>query len=205
MLGASLAAGLLGLGVAASAFGAPANDDDLQNLFISPCGQPFRASISKLYPIVDWFKQADTNADGKIDRAEFSADADQFFKKLDRNGDGVLSSEEVYIYEHYLVPEILHGTQDLTPAPLQGEDGTPLPPKPILTNEGAAFFGLFNDPEPLMSADRNFDFRITQKEFLEQSARRFAVLDPKGLGYFTLADLPKTPFEAAAHARRAPR
>jgi Ca2+-binding EF-hand superfamily protein len=199
----AMAACLIACVAAVSAIAAPGKDDETQNLFISPSGEPFLQFASKPYPIVDWFKRVDTNGDGKIDKAEFSADAAQFFKTLDRNGDGVLSSEEVYIYEHYMVPEILNGDQETPPSePIENPDGTTSPPKPILTNEGAAFFGLLNDPEPVMSADRNFDFRVTRKEFLDQADRHFAMLDPKGKGYFTLDDLPKTPFEAAMHARR---
>ena len=89
------------------------DDDDtrgIPNLFISPCGEPFRADDGAPYPIVDWFKQADANGDEKVDRDEFKADADRFFKKLDLNGDGALSRSEISAYEHRWVPEILGGT-----------------------------------------------------------------------------------------------
>jgi len=215
LLCASLAACLI-------AVGAAAKDDETQTLFISPCGQPFLGLGSEPYPIVAWFKQVDANGDGKIDRDEFRADAEQFFKTLDRNGDGVISSEEVYIYENLMVPEILNRDHaaigsGIIRASLQGEsgaklqkvqdsgDGSDTPPKPMLTNQGAAFFGLFNDPEPVMSADRNFDFNITHKEFMDQSDRHFVRLDTKGRGYFTLDDLPKTPAESYFHSRRTAR
>lgn len=84
------------------------DDDDLPpNVFISPCGKPFRAPMSAPYPVVDWFKQADTNGDGKLDHAEFMADAEAFFKVLDLNGDGVLDGYEIQVYEHRVAPEIL--------------------------------------------------------------------------------------------------
>jgi hypothetical protein len=90
----------------------------LTQLFISPCGEPFRAKASDPYPVVVWFNRADTDHDGQLDRAEFVADAMQFFQKLDANGDGVVDSRELYYYEHITVPEIMVGqppTSALTP------------------------------------------------------------------------------------------
>jgi len=85
-------------------FGLP---EDPGNVFISPCGRPFRAKPGQPYPVADWFRMADANADGKLDRAEFIADSLAFFKLLDRNGDGVISPAEVAFYEQRIAPEVL--------------------------------------------------------------------------------------------------
>ena len=48
---------------------APAYADDLDgppNVFISPCGEPFRAKLDQPYPVADWFKQADKNGEFKV-------------------------------------------------------------------------------------------------------------------------------------------
>lgn len=219
-------AGLFALSVAGAAFG----DDQEVNLFISPCGEPFTAPQSEPYPVVKWFNKVDANGDGKVDKAEFTANAEAFFKRLDRNGDDVLTSDEIYIYEHQIVPVILNQGQasirsGLIRVSLQagpgGMDSTlpsesytlpggssdshdsgDAPPAKENPIQGAAFFSLFADPEPVMSADRNFDFKISHKEFIDQSNRRFAQLDKDGKGYFVLADLPRTPAEIFAHAKR---
>ena len=86
---------------------ARAQDSGPQNLFISPCGEPFVAPTSAPYPIVNWFNGADANHDGKLDAVEFTNDSDRFFAVLDRNHDGFIDFREVNIYEHVFVPEIL--------------------------------------------------------------------------------------------------
>ncbi len=107
-LGWSLAALAVAPGATGSlALAAPDEGDATPNVFISPCGQPFRARITDPYPVVVWFKQADKNGDGKLDRGEFLADAEAFFKLLDVNGDGVIDSREVSRYEHAIAPEVL--------------------------------------------------------------------------------------------------
>ena len=80
---------------------------EFQNLFISPCGEPFYAPKSDAYPIVKWFAGADANHDGKLDIDEMRNDAARFFQVLDQNGDGVIDNLEVNYYEHRIVPQIL--------------------------------------------------------------------------------------------------
>jgi hypothetical protein len=99
---AALAAGLGGARLAR------AQDGDLPpNVFISPCGQPFRAPMSAPYPVVDWFKQANKKGDGQLTHAEFVADAAAFFDILDRSHQGVLEPYDIEVYEHRVAPEIL--------------------------------------------------------------------------------------------------
>jgi hypothetical protein len=106
----TLASGSLAAGGLLGSLAAPASaaaDDGAPNVFFSPHGQPFRAPVGAPYPVVDWFRAADRNGDGKLDRDEFVADAAAFFTFLDLKGDGVLDSEEISFYEHRIAPEVL--------------------------------------------------------------------------------------------------
>jgi hypothetical protein len=200
---------------AASAVPAAARDpDDWPNVFFSPMGKPFRAKMGAPYPVVDWFKEADKDGDGKLDHAEFMADAAAFFDLLDLNHDGALSSYEVAVYEHTVAPEILGynvPVSDLRGArSVPGHDGARLwlaqmaQPQVGLEQpneatavtetipEGAAPFGLLETPEPLAAADIDFSGIILKANFLKLADRRFNTLDHNQDGYLTLAKLPKT-------------
>jgi hypothetical protein len=96
------------------------------NVFISPPGRPFRAKADAPYPVIEWFKLADANGDGKIDHAEFLADSMAFFKFLDRNGDGVISPQEIAYYEQRIAPEVLGMRVEV------GGRGTATVAKPLL-------------------------------------------------------------------------
>ena len=188
------------------------------NLFISPCGEPFEAPKSAPYPVVKWFNGADANHDGKLDIDEMRNDAARFFKELDRNHDGIIDGSEVTFYEYRIVPEILspnaaldggivrvsmqRGVDPIDP----GGGGAPgqdsITRQRLNDNQGAVFYSLFREPEPVRSADRNFDYRITLKEFLDHSDRHFKALDKDAKGFLTLADLPKTDAEKQAKAHR---
>jgi hypothetical protein len=214
---------LLLAGLAAAALATPslaaqnnALADDV-NLFISPCGEPIVADKKDAYPVVKWFKRADSNGDDKLDIEEMRADASRFFGFLDRNHDGVIDGAEVTIYETQIAPEILsqsgaletgiikvdlqRGVDSVNPGGASPGDENVYRPR-LNTSQGAVFYSLFREPEPVRSADRNFDYRITLKEFQDHSDRHFKALDVGNKGFLTLADLPKTDAEKQAKAHR---
>ncbi|HSZ51186.1 MAG TPA: hypothetical protein VK801_06415 [Caulobacteraceae bacterium] len=194
------------------------------NTFISPCGEPFRAKRGAPYPVADWFRQVDKNSDGKIDRTEFNADAESFFKVLDRNRDGVLSPYEVNYYELRIAPEVvgMHVDARLVPferdgarlwlaqyggpggggvppaAPPSSEPITPATPQPDISADqtaGASPYSFFDEPEPVAAADVHFRGIISKDDFITLSNTHFDTLDRAERGYLTLETLPKTPVQ----------
>ena len=166
--------------------------------FISPMGEPFHAPFDKPYPSAIWFAQADTDHDGKLSRAEFRADAMRFFKLLDVNGDGKISDMETIRYEHQVAPEIITATVDTsdTQAPPSAEDNGSAVHTPLSSiRQGASFFSFLNDPEPVRSADADFNNKVSVDEWMAMADRKFKALDPDDTGYLTLSTLPKTPAE----------
>ena len=137
------------------------------HLFLSPSGEPFRRSPATPNPFDVWFDRADANHDGKIDRAEFRADAAAFFKRLDTNSDGVIDGFEVNAYEHDVAPELVSevenrafgGAQRVYRGAADGsghsrhggwqQDGAGSEPEPPPERGHAA---LLNEPEPVSGA-----------------------------------------------------
>jgi hypothetical protein len=209
---------------AAPALAQQARPSGPYTLFISPCGEPFRAPGGKPYPVLAWFDRTDANHDGAIDRAEFRADAQRFFAVLDADHNGTVSGLEVSRYEHEIAPEILSGLRlsalgrprvilaqydpNYSDIPTVSADATRLPgdqPPPVdpASTEGAAMFNLLAEPEPVASSDGNFDGRITAAEFQAAADRRFKRLDRNGDGKLTLHELPQTVQQrVAAQTRR---
>jgi hypothetical protein len=206
---------LLGLSafVPTSAICALDDNIDYPNVFISPHGKPFRAKAAAPYPVADWFREADKNGDGKLDHAEFLADAEAFFTVLDLNKDGRLTRVEILVYEHNIAPEVLGGRVDvgerdgahLWLAQSVGtgmDDSLVMPPTPPdgkqgldESGQGAAPYSLFEEPEPIMTADFNVDSVILKRNFLQVADMHFTALDTANAGFITLGKLHKTPVQ----------
>lgn len=74
--------------------------------FISPMGEPFRAHSKSDDTLADWFRKADRNGDGVLTADEMVADADRFFRTLDTNHDGQIDPDELANYEYEIAPDV---------------------------------------------------------------------------------------------------
>ncbi|MBN9319833.1 MAG: hypothetical protein BGN86_00725 [Caulobacterales bacterium 68-7] len=179
-----------------------------ENLFIAPSGEPFRSPPGAAYPVSVWFARADADHDGRLTLKEFVDDSLTFFKQLDVNNDGVIDGFEAGAYERTIVPELSAQRADRGfRAPARRERtggflGFGSRPAPIRTAEGAALYGLINEPQPVSSSDGDLDRRITLAEATTAATRRFRRLDTDNDGVLRLDTLPKTPAQTALEAGR---
>jgi Ca2+-binding EF-hand superfamily protein len=170
--------------------------------FISPMGEPFHTQAGEKAPEDLWFEHADTNQDGRITRAEFTADAGRFFRTLDTDHDGRIGSQEIQHYEDDIAPETLGGGESSrrgrvtratrTAADEDNVTNTYLTPPETYDagNMGAARFSYLDLPEPVAAADVNFDRIVSPREFLDAVNLRFDALDANHDGVLTRDELP---------------
>lgn len=171
-------------------------------LFISPSGQPFRAPPGAPYPVAAWFAQADANHDGRISRDEFRADAEAFFRLVDTDGDGAIGMREVSAYEDNIVPEITGlGSPGFGGGGRRGSSGRG-GGDAFGGPQGAAWYSLLNEPQPIRSADADFSMSVSQAEWRAATERRFGVLDRNANGVLTLDELPRTPTQSSPRGTR---
>ena len=190
------AAGAQAAAVPPASTAAPARQG-LGRAFISPMGEPFVGRTPGEDGLVVWFTQADANHDGILTADEMAADADRFFKTLDLNHDGEIDPDEVTNYEAYVVPD-LRVDPIFTAADLPGGEHV----QHVDDETNAGRMGLLKIPEPVTSADTNFDRGVSTAEFDAAAKQRFQLLDSKNSGALTLRDLQVIRTAASTDARR---
>jgi hypothetical protein len=191
------------------------------SLFLSPMGEPFRSEDPAADNVGAWFNNADTDRDGSLTLAEMEADAGRFFTALDANRDGELGPEEVSAYETNIAPEVQLGMQMRArfggPGGWggrrgggggggwgghrrggEGEGGGGGGRRPGGGEfdeglEGGGRFSFLNIPEPVISADADFNRGVSRAEFVRAAGQRFLLLDADKNGRLTRAELPALP------------
>ena len=175
-------------------------------------GEPFHPKSREDDGLADWFMQADRNHDGKLTMAEMQQDAERFFAVLDLNHDGEIDPDEITHYEEAVAPEIRSGDHFEVASfgsgdrpgggeamgggrgghrrggggrrarSFSGDSATD-------QHQGAGRYGLLDLPEPVSSADADFNRGVSMNEFRSAAQQRFQALDIDHKGFLTLPDL----------------
>ena len=205
-------------------------------IFVSPFGEPFKSQPGEPYPVAAWFAGADANGDGALMLDEFTADGMRYFAVLDRSGDDGISPAEVAAYEAtvdraFLAMDVPMGGPGGGPrrgggrpsAPLNmaepqqgGNSGMdqglgsdrPRAQRSSASSSRIAQAGLLGVPQPVKSADTDFNQTITRQEWEAVAQRWFGLLDKDHDGRLTLAELPQTAMQRGVPlngGRRPPR
>lgn len=170
--------------------------------FISPMGEPFRQKVPRDDPLADWFHQADRNHDGYLTVDEMVEDADRFFAMLDTSHDGQIDPEEIDYYEQVIAPEVKGEPFALRGDPMPTIDANDVPEDSGKyatrvtsggghdhSSEGAGRYALIDNPEPVTSADTDFNGSVSLQEFRAAARRRFNLLDQSQTGRILLSQL----------------
>lgn len=166
--------------------------------FMSPMGEPFQGRAGGESGLAVWFQQADLNHDGAITRDEMTADAQRFFETLDTNHDGEIDPDETMHYEQVIAPQVRTGF--ILASQNSGEtSGNQGRRSRGYRDFAGAFggndearaggFGLLQIPEPITSADTDFNRGVSALEFKNAAVQRFARLDVDHTGRLTLSEL----------------
>lgn len=163
-------------------------------LFVSPMGEPFLGDRENP-PAQAWFTGADADKDGKISLFEFQDDALRFFKTLDLDGSGEIDPRENERYE-ILIQQAIgqaggRAGRNMQTANTDTLDG-PAKSTQYVRRGGASAYNWLGIPQPVISADINFNRGVTTQEFDRAAVTRFRLLDTNGDFNLDKAELPKT-------------
>lgn len=197
--------------------------------FMSPMGEPFFGRTPDEDGLTVWFEQTDRNHDGSLTADEMVEDAQRFFLTLDTNHDGEIDPDEITHYEDVIAPEVRIGP--IPPPESQaagnqqeggqggggrrggggrghrgrGGGGSGFGGEFGGGNDeaGAGRYGLLQIPEPVISADADFNRGVSADEFGKAAIERFQLLDVSHTGRLTLSQL-EAIRQAAVSAARHP-
>ena len=125
---------------------------------------------------------ADTDQDGKISRAEFMAQSSERFAKLDANGDGRISGDEMKA----MMERMREGSRMGGRHSMGGEAaGAMMPPPP----PGAMGGRHGHHGARLARLDTNQDGKISRDEMRADADKHFDKLDTNGDGFVDQAEM----------------
>ena len=156
----------------------------LGRAFMSPMGEPFYGRTPGEDGLIVWFAQADANHDGSLTSDEVTSDAVRFFQTLDLNHDGEIDPDEISHYEVDIAPQ-LRARSFVSVRTLPGGEQE----ENVDDESAAGRYGLLQIPEPVSSADSNFNRGVSLDEFRKTAAARFRLLDVNHAGRLTLPEL----------------
>ncbi|HEX8571433.1 MAG TPA: hypothetical protein VF759_01635 [Allosphingosinicella sp.] len=164
--------------------------------FLSPMGEPFRASGAGSDLVGKWFAGADSDGDASLTLAELQGDAGRFFEALDGDRDGEIGPAEIARYENEVAPEVQVGLQ------MRGTGvgdwrgpGSRRRRVEVYGDglEGAGRYAFLNIPHPVMASDFDMNRGVSRAEFDRAAAQRFELLDSNRDGRLDRAELPPLP------------
>jgi hypothetical protein len=188
-------------------------------------GEPFFGAAAGQDGLSAWFAETDRNHDGVITADEMTTDAQRFFERLDTDHDGEIDPEEIARYENVIAPEVRRGPPlgvEASPASAEGgghggghggwhggrghHGGGGFAGGFGADDEASAGrFGLLQIPEPVASADADFNRGVSSDEFRRAAVQRFQLLDADHKGRLTLSQLEDIRHAASSAAKRPPK
>lgn len=158
-----------------------------QGLIFTPNGEPLiwaaRQGPACEEALGKWMGRVDSNKDGVIDRAEFMADADAQFARMDTDHDNFITADELSALRLPYLKEPAPPKLRLSePSRLdQRRNG-----RPVVQPRGEHTMPA-DMADPVMSADTNLDFKVSRAEFAALNRDTFEKLDVAHDGRITRA------------------
>jgi hypothetical protein len=171
LLPAILAAALLAVPLVGCSSRDEPEGDPLVHPVLSPNGEPLTGSQLGIKSCAEAVAAWQAKWRDRLDLPSYVADAEAQFRAMDLDRDGVLTSAELTQLRAQHRIERKEEDERRSRRRLQAR----------ATRTQTA--------DPVMSADANLDFRVTQDEFLGYSQRRFRTLDTNGNGTLDRAEV----------------